>query len=112
MRVLFHAVKRKQSQINSIFMFYICLAYFDKMNEAGKFFLALADCIITREARISFLMCFVVFAFLWFLLVHQDLPKPIRASKSKGKLHKSSQPLLAHPNTVPVILCQITIVSF
>lgn len=35
------------------------------MNEAGKF-LVFSDCIMTREAHISFLMCFVVFACLWF----------------------------------------------
>ena len=41
------------------------------MNEAGKF-LVLTDCIMTWEGHISFLMCFVVFACLWFLLVHQN----------------------------------------
>lgn len=87
------------------------------MNEAGKF-LVLTDCIMTWEDHISFLMCFVMFACLWFLLVHkktlqwaeQDLNQYEHRDPKEN--FPSHHPPLAYANTVPVILCQISIVSF
>lgn len=92
LRVPFNAVKR--NKVRWIPQSCVSRTYFDEMNEAGKF-LVLTDCIITLEAHISFLVCFVVFACLWFLLVHHNLnvsrrPKPVWALNSKGKLPKTS----------------------
>jgi len=81
------------------------------MNEAGKFFV-LPDCIMTREDQISFLMGSVMFACLWFLLVHQNLAAKNRTSMSTGIQSKTSQVISTHTHTGPVILCQISIVPF